>query len=78
MWASFVKQQELAYGKNNIQLSVQNIMELLDEGMKEADKELKRLEAGILSDRIGKEHDKIGSSERKRLKVSESSMKVVL
>lgn len=71
VWASFVKQQELnGYNKNGIQPSIQNIKQLLDEGMKEADKEVKRqiLETDILSDRM-KDCSKTGNNQKKRLKV---------
>lgn len=69
VWASFVKQQELnGYDKNGIQPSVQSIKQLLDEGMKEADKELKRLEIDILPDRI-EECSRIGNNQKKRLRV---------
>ncbi|KAL6448347.1 hypothetical protein ACFW04_000351 [Cataglyphis niger] len=70
VWASFVKQQELnGYDKNGIQPSVQSIKQLLDEGMKEADKELKRLEIDILPDKI-EECGRIGNNKKKRLKVN--------
>lgn len=70
VWASFVKQQELnGYDKNGIQPSVQSIKQLLDEGMKEADKELKRLETDILSDRT-KEYGRAENNQKKRLKVN--------
>ncbi|XP_014482499.1 PREDICTED: uncharacterized protein LOC106748475 [Dinoponera quadriceps] len=72
VWASFVKQQELstmAYNKNGIQPSIQSIKELLDEGIKEADKELKRLETDILSDEIKQEHS--GRTENRQRKRSE-------
>ncbi|XP_029676404.1 uncharacterized protein LOC115243487 isoform X1 [Formica exsecta] len=70
VWASFVKQQELnGYDKNGIQPSVQSIKQLLDEGMKEADKELKRLEIDILPDRI-EECSRIGNNQKKRLRVN--------
>lgn len=69
IWASFVKQQELnGYNKNGMQPSVQNIKQLLDEGMKEANKELKRLETDILPDKI-KDCSKTGNNQKKRLKV---------
>lgn len=75
VWASFVRQQELnGYQKNGIQSSVQSIKQLLDEGMKEADKELKKLETDILSDGIRKECGKTGNQRRKP-KVSEFSVK---
>lgn len=69
VWASFVKQQKLnGYNKNDIQPSVQNIKQLLDEGMKKADKEVKRLETDILPDRM-KDRSKTGNNQKKRLKV---------
>lgn len=72
IWASFVKQQELnGYDRNYIQPSVQSIKQLLDEGMKEADKEIKKLEADILPDRIRKEYSKVGGEKKKKSKVSE-------
>lgn len=71
VWASFVKQQELnGYDKNGIQPSIQSIKQLLDEGMKEADKELKKLETDILPDRIRNECGKTGNNQKKRLKVN--------
>lgn len=73
VWASFVKQQELSnlvYNKNGIQPSIQNIKELLDEDIKEADRELKRLETDILSDEIKEEHSKVENSQKKRSEVS--------
>lgn len=73
VWASFVKQQELnGYDKNGIQPSIQSIKQLLDEGMKEADKELKKLETDILPDRIRNECGKTGNNQKKRLKVRTS------
>lgn len=76
VWASFVRQQELnGYDKNGIQSSVQSIKQLLDEGMREADKEIKKLETDILSDGVRKEC-KIGNQKRKP-KVSEFSMKII-
>lgn len=78
VWASFVRQQELnGYNKNGIQSSVQSIKQLLDEGMKEADKELKKLETNILPDGMRKECSKTRNNQKKKLKVSESSMKIV-
>lgn len=77
IWASFVRQQELnGYDKNGIQSSVQSIKQLLDEGMREADKELKKLETNILPDGIRKEC-KTGNNQKKKPKVSEFSMKIV-
>lgn len=77
VWASFVKQQELnGYDKNGIQSSVQSIKQLLDEGMREVDKEIKKLETDILSDGVRKECGKIGNQKRKP-KVSEFSMKII-
>ncbi|CAL1685030.1 unnamed protein product [Lasius platythorax] len=71
VWASFVKQQELnGYDKNGIHPSVQSIKQLLDEGMKEADKELKKLETDILPDKIKKECGRTGNNQKKRLKVN--------
>ncbi|XP_011338604.1 uncharacterized protein LOC105280088 isoform X2 [Ooceraea biroi] len=72
VWASFVKQQELnGYDRNYIQPSVQSIKQLLDEGMREADKELKRLETDVLPDRIKKETGgKTGNDKRKKPKVN--------
>lgn len=68
VWASFVRQQEMnGYNKNCIQ-SVHSIKQLLDEGMKEADKELRRLELDTLSDRSRKEC-KISNNKKKRTKV---------
>lgn len=81
VWASFVKQQEfnnLAYNKNDIQPSIRSIKELLDEGMKGADKELKRLEADILSDEIRKEYDRAENGQKRRSEVSKLFIKVVL
>jgi len=73
VWASFVKQQELnGYDRNYIQPSTQSIKQLLDEGMKEADKELKRLETDILPDRIRKESSKAENDKKKKPKVNES------
>ncbi|XP_025161032.1 uncharacterized protein LOC105188487 isoform X2 [Harpegnathos saltator] len=73
IWASFVKQQELhnlVYKKNSIHPSIQSIKELLDEGMKEADKELKRLETDILLDEAKKEHDKAENVQKRRSEVN--------
>lgn len=73
VWASFVKQQELnGYDRSYVQSSVQSIKHLLDEGMKEADRELKRLETDILPDRIGKDCGKADGNKKKKAKVSES------
>jgi hypothetical protein len=73
IWASFIKQQELnGYDRNYIQPSAHSIKQLLDEGMKEADKELKRLETDILPDRIKKESSKIENDKKKKPKVNES------
>jgi len=70
VWASFVKQQELnGFEKNHVQSSVQSIKQLLDEGLKEADEELKRLETGILSGRVRKEISKTGNNQKKKTKV---------
>lgn len=70
VWTSFVKQQELnGYNKNGMQPSVQNIKQLLDEGMKEADKEFKRLETDILPNRT-KDCGKTGNNKKKKLKVN--------
>lgn len=78
VWTSFVKQQELnGYNKNGMQPSVQNIKQLLDEGMKEADKEFKRLETDILPNRI-KDCGKTGNNKKKKLKVRALSMKIML
>lgn len=79
VWASFVRQQELkGYDKNGIiQPSVQSIKQLLDEGMREADKELKKLELDILPDRIRKECDKSGNNQKKTPKVSKFPLKIV-
>lgn len=75
VWASFVKQQELnGYGKNGIHTSVQNIKQLLDEGMREADKELKKLETDILPDEMRKEYSKTANNQKRKPKVSEFSM----
>lgn len=69
VWASFVKQQELnGYDKNGIQPSVQSVKQLLDEGLKEADEELKRLETGILSGRIRKECSRTENNQKKKTK----------
>ncbi|XP_012229223.1 uncharacterized protein [Linepithema humile] len=69
VWASFVKQQELnVYDKNDIQPSVQSVKQLLDEGLKEADEELKRLETGILSGRIRKESSRTENNQKKKTK----------
>ncbi|KYN07295.1 hypothetical protein ALC62_01497 [Cyphomyrmex costatus] len=69
MWASFVRQQELnGYDKN--QSSVQSIKQLLDEGMREADKELKKLETNILSDEVRKEYGKTGNNQKRKPKVN--------
>ncbi|XP_071630043.1 uncharacterized protein [Temnothorax longispinosus] len=72
VWASFVRQQELnGYDKNGIQSSVQSIKQLLDEGMREADKELKKLEMDILPDEIRKKYsNKTGNNQKKKLKVN--------
>lgn len=79
MWASFVRQQELnGYDKNGIQASVQSIKQLLDEGMREADKELKRLETDILPDEIRKECGKTVNNQKRKPKVSKFSMKIIL
>lgn len=76
VWASFVKQQELnSYDKNDIQSSVQSIKQLLDEGMREADKELKKLD--ILPDGMWKEC-KTGNNQKRKPKVRESFMKIIL
>ncbi|KAH0956325.1 hypothetical protein HN011_008141 [Eciton burchellii] len=81
IWASFIKQQELnGYDRNYIQPSAHSIKQLLDEGMKEADKELKRLETDILPDRIKKESSKIENDKKKKPKVNnirDSSQKKV-
>lgn len=78
VWTSFVKQQELnGYNKNGMQPSVQNIKQLLDEGMKEADKEFKRLETDILPNRT-KDCGKTGNNKKKKLKVRSLSMKIML
>lgn len=70
IWASFVRQQELnGYNKNGIQTSVQSIKQLLDEGMREADKELKRLETDILPDEIRKEYGKTVNNQKRKPKV---------
>ncbi|XP_072744288.1 uncharacterized protein [Anoplolepis gracilipes] len=70
VWASFVKQQELnGCDRNGIQPSVRSIKQLLDEGMKEADKELKRLETDLLPEKI-KESGKTGNNRKKKLKVN--------
>lgn len=74
IWASFVKQQELnGYDKSYIQPSVQSIKQLLDEGMREADRELKRLETDILPDTIRKECGKAENDKKKKTKVSKST-----
>lgn len=79
VWTSFVRQQELnGYNKNGIQSSVQSIKQLLDEGMREADKELKKLETNILPDEVRKEYDKTGNNQKKKPKVNEFSMKLIL
>jgi len=81
VWASFVKQQELnGYDKNDIQSSVQSVKRILDEGLKEADEELKRLETGILSSRIKKECNKTGNNQKKKAKVhiNKFSIKIIL
>ncbi|KYQ54499.1 hypothetical protein ALC60_06646 [Trachymyrmex zeteki] len=71
VWTSFVRQQELnGYNKNGIQSSVQSIKQLLDEGMREADKELKKLETNILPDEVRKEYDKTGNNQKKKPKVN--------
>lgn len=78
VWASFVKQQELnnlEYNKNGIQPSIQSIKELLDEGMKGANNELKRLETDIWSDEIKKEHGKTENGQKKNSKVRRFSIK---
>ncbi|KAL6264706.1 hypothetical protein P5V15_004805 [Pogonomyrmex californicus] len=70
-WASFVRQQELnGYDTNDIQPSVQSIKQLLDKGMREADKELKKLEMDTLSDRIRKDSSRIENDQKKKLKVN--------
>ncbi|KYN40310.1 hypothetical protein ALC56_05255 [Trachymyrmex septentrionalis] len=71
VWTSFVKQQELnGYNKNGIHSSVQSIKQLLDEGMREADKELKKLETNILPDEVRKEYDKTGNDQKRKPKVN--------
>jgi len=76
VWASFVRQQELkGYDKNGIQ-SVQSIKQLLDEGMREADKELKKLEIDILPDKR-KEYDESGNNQKRKPKVSKFPLKIV-
>jgi len=78
VWTSFVRQQELnGYNKNGIHSSVQSIKQLLDEGMREANKELKKLETNILPDEVKKEYDKIGNNQKRKPKVSEFSMKII-
>lgn len=78
IWASFIRQQELnGYDKNGIQSSVQNIKQLLDEGMREAEKELKKLETEILPDEIRKGCGKTGNNQKKKPKVSKFSVKIV-
>lgn len=75
VWASFVKQQELnGYGKNGIHTSVQSIKQLLDEGMREADKELKKLETDIMPDRMRKEYSKTANNQKRKPKVCEFSI----
>ncbi|XP_011877301.1 PREDICTED: uncharacterized protein LOC105567226 [Vollenhovia emeryi] len=67
VWASFVRRQELNdYGKGGIQPSVQSIKQLLDEGMREADRELKKLETDVASDGTARECDKAGGNGQKR------------
>ncbi|XP_020278342.1 uncharacterized protein LOC109852014 isoform X2 [Pseudomyrmex gracilis] len=71
VWASFVRQQEMnGYNKNCIQPSVHSIKQLLDEGMKEADKELRRVELDTLPDRSRKECGKTSNNKKKRTKVN--------
>lgn len=77
VWASFVRQQELkGYDTNDIQ-SVQSIKQLLDEGMRDADKELKKLEIDTLPDKIRKEHGKSGNNQKRKPKVSKFLLKIV-
>jgi len=78
MWISFVKQQELnGYNKNSIQSSVQSIKQLLDESMREADKELKKLETNILPNKIRKEYGKTRNNQKRKSKVSEFFIKIL-
>ncbi|XP_012527400.1 uncharacterized protein LOC105831662 isoform X2 [Monomorium pharaonis] len=71
IWASFVRQQELnGYDRNSIQSSVQNIKQLLDEGMREADRELNKLETDILPNGIRKECSKTGNSQKRKPRVN--------
>lgn len=81
VWASFVKQQELsnlAYNKNGMQPSVQSIKELLDEGMRGANKELERIEADTWSNEIKNEYGRIETGQRKSSKVKEFLIKITL
>ncbi|KYN19944.1 PREDICTED: uncharacterized protein LOC108761088 isoform X1 [Trachymyrmex cornetzi] len=71
VWTSFVRQQELnGYNKNGIHSSVQSIKQLLDEGMREADKELKKLETNILPDEVRKDYNKTGNNQKRKSKVN--------
>ncbi|XP_012063912.1 PREDICTED: uncharacterized protein LOC105627234 [Atta cephalotes] len=71
VWTSFVRQQELnGYNKNGIHSSVQSIKQLLDEGMREANKELKKLETNILPDEVKKEYDKTENNQKRKPKVN--------
>ncbi|KAL0109438.1 hypothetical protein PUN28_014483 [Cardiocondyla obscurior] len=70
-WVAFVRQQELnGYDKSGIHSSVHSIKQLLDEGMRKADRELKQLETNIFLDGIKKDCGTNEDNKKRKPKVN--------